>query len=183
MAKISLIEEILFFYLQLQTGPKVSFSSSIWRCVHCIKMVFRPPKSWKLWCRSWKNRYLWRQCWREFSCSRDIAGKMLSIFTYYVFFEKWKVLVAQLCLFVIPWTVARLLCPWNSPGKNTGVGCLLQGILPTQRWNPGLLHCRQILYHLSHHVLFIFHLIIFYLYIYIINIMCHYFSFRENCEE
>ena len=41
---------------------------------------------------------------------------------------------------------------WNSPGKNTGVGChsLLQGIFPTQVSNPGLLHCRQILYHLSH---------------------------------
>ena len=46
----------------------------------------------------------------------------------------------------------RLLCPWNFPGKNTGVGChfLLQGILPTQGSNPGLLHCRQTLYHLSH---------------------------------
>ena len=34
-------------------------------------------------------------------------------------------------LFVTPWTIARsLLCPWDSPGKNTGVGCraLLQGI-------------------------------------------------------
>ena len=43
------------------------------------------------------------------------------------------------------------LCPWDSPGKNTGVGChaLLQGIFPTQGSNPGLLHCRQILYHLS----------------------------------
>ena len=40
----------------------------------------------------------------------------------------------------------------DSPGKNTGVGChfLLQGIFPTQGSNPGLLHCRQILYHLSH---------------------------------
>ena len=40
----------------------------------------------------------------------------------------------------------------ESPGKNTGVGCqaLLQGIFPTQGSNPGLLHCRQILYHLSH---------------------------------
>ena len=38
------------------------------------------------------------------------------------------------------------------PGKNTGVGChaLLQGIFPTQGSNPGLLHCRRILYHLSH---------------------------------
>ena len=46
----------------------------------------------------------------------------------------------------------RLLCPWDSPGKNTGVGChsLLQGIFLTQGWNPGLLHCRQILYRLSH---------------------------------
>ena len=40
----------------------------------------------------------------------------------------------------------------NSPGKNTGVGChaLLQGIFPTQGLNPGLLHCRWILYCLSH---------------------------------
>ena len=37
---------------------------------------------------------------------------------------------------------ARLLCPWNSPGKNIGVGChfLLQGIFPTKRSNPCLLH-------------------------------------------
>ena len=50
-------------------------------------------------------------------------------------------------------------CSWpgssvhgDSPGKNTGVGCyaLIQGIFPTQGSNPGLPHCRQILYHLSH---------------------------------
>ena len=36
---------------------------------------------------------------------------------------------------------SRFLCPWDSPGKNAGVGChaLLQGIFPTQRWNPCLL--------------------------------------------
>ena len=46
----------------------------------------------------------------------------------------------------------RLLCPWNSPGKNTGVGShsLRHGIFLTQGSNPGLLHCRQILYHLSY---------------------------------
>ena len=40
----------------------------------------------------------------------------------------------------------------DSPGKSTGVGChaLLRGIFPTQGSNPGLLHCRQILYQLSH---------------------------------
>ena len=45
-----------------------------------------------------------------------------------------------------------LYSPWNSPGQNTGVGSpsLLQGIFPTQGSNPGLLHCRRILYQLSH---------------------------------
>ena len=46
----------------------------------------------------------------------------------------------------------RLLCPWDFPGKNTGVGChsLLQGIFLTQGLNLGLLRCREILYCLSH---------------------------------
>ena len=44
------------------------------------------------------------------------------------------------------------LCSWNFPGKNTGVvsHSLLQGIFLTQGSNPGLPHCRQVLYHLSH---------------------------------
>ena len=47
---------------------------------------------------------------------------------------------------------ARLLCPWTSPGKNTEVvsHSLLQGIFLTQGSNLGLLHCRRILYWLSH---------------------------------
>ena len=38
----------------------------------------------------------------------------------------------------------RLLCPWDFPGKITGVGFLflLQGIFLTQTWNPHFLHCR-----------------------------------------
>ena len=47
-----------------------------------------------------------------------------------------------------------LYSPWNSPTqKNTGVGslALLQGIFPTHGLNPGLPHCRQILYQLSYH--------------------------------
>ena len=45
----------------------------------------------------------------------------------------------------------RLLCPGDSPGKDTGVGCqaLLQGVFPTQGRNPGLPHCRRILCRLS----------------------------------
>ena len=48
-----------------------------------------------------------------------------------------------------PWTIYS---PWNSPGQDTGVGSLslLQGIFPIQGLNPGLPHCGQILYQLSH---------------------------------
>ena len=47
------------------------------------------------------------------------------------------------------WQPTRLPHPWDSPGKNTGVGChfLLHGIFLTQGWNLHLLHSRQILYH------------------------------------
>ena len=47
---------------------------------------------------------------------------------------------------------ARLLWPWNSPGKNTGVGyhSLLQRIFLTEGLNTGLLHCRHISWSLSH---------------------------------
>ena len=46
----------------------------------------------------------------------------------------------------------KLLCPWNSPGKDTGLGIhsLLQRIFPTQGSNWSLLHFRKILYLLSH---------------------------------
>ena len=52
---------------------------------------------------------------------------------------------------------ARFLCPWNSPGKNTGVGnhFLLQGIFLTQGTNPCLPHCMQIIYYLSHLIVFV----------------------------
>ena len=52
-----------------------------------------------------------------------------------------------------PWTVTHQApCLWDSPGKNAGVGSrsLLQGRFTTQGSNLGLLHCRQILYHLRH---------------------------------
>ena len=62
---------------------------------------------------------------------------------------KVKVKVAQLCPTLWP---HGLYSPWISPGKNTGVGSLslLQGIFPTQGLNKVLLHCRRIIYQLSH---------------------------------
>ena len=61
--------------------------------------------------------------------------------------------LSHIRLFATPWTVTyQAPCPWDFPGKSTGVGChfLLQGTFPTQGSNPALPHCRQMLYHLSH---------------------------------
>ena len=67
----------------------------------------------------------------------------------------WVCLVAQLCPTLCDptgYSPPGSSVHWDSPGKNTGVGCLalLQGFFPTQGLNLGLLHCRQILYDLSH---------------------------------
>ena len=63
--------------------------------------------------------------------------------------------VKSLCrvqLFGTPWIVAHQAPPSMEFSKSTGVGChfLLQGIFPTQGSNPGLAHCGQTLYRLSH---------------------------------
>ena len=64
-------------------------------------------------------------------------------------------LVAQSCLVLcdtMGYSPPGFSVHGDSPGKNTGAGCqsLLQGNFPSQGLNWGLLHCRQILYHLSH---------------------------------
>ena len=51
---------------------------------------------------------------------------------------------------LLPLEPAPLSVSRHCPSLNWGF-CLLQGIFPTQEWNWGLLHCRQILYSLSHH--------------------------------
>ena len=78
-----------------------------------------------------------------------------------------KVFVLKCVLFLytrnVKWVKITQSCPtlfdphelystWTSPGQNIGMGSLslLQGIFPTQGSNPDLLHCRQILYQLSH---------------------------------
>ena len=62
--------------------------------------------------------------------------------------------------FATPWTAAHQASPWNFSDKNTWVGFyfLLQGVFPTQGLNPcilQLLYCRQILYLLSHYLIFL----------------------------
>ena len=66
---------------------------------------------------------------------------------------KVKVLVTQSCpslcdlMDCLLGSSARLLCPWDSPGKNSGVGghSFLQEIFQIQGSNPYLVHCRQTL--------------------------------------
>ena len=96
-------------------------------------------------CRTWVNTYF-RVLGLPTTLHEYLSCLVISNSLYV-----W-VLVTQSCPTLCnPWTVpARLLCTWDSPGKNTGVGChaLLQGVFPTQWSNPGLPH--WILYHLSH---------------------------------
>ena len=72
------------------------------------------------------------------------ASQKHLLFLLLFYISKWKSL-SRVWLFL-------LYSSWNSPGENTRVGSLslLQGIFPSQGSNPGLPHCRQILYQLSH---------------------------------
>ena len=78
----------------------------------------------------------------------NIVWTCHSSYTYPLKKSEVKVKVAQSC----PTLCDPMDCPRSSPGQNTGVGSLslLQGIFPTQGSNPGLPHCRRILYQLSH---------------------------------
>ena len=77
-----------------------------------------------------------------------ITSSLYTLHLYHVTWieEKWKLVVSDSL------QNHELYSPWNSPGQNTGVGSLslLQGIFLTQGLNPGLPHCRWILYQLSH---------------------------------
>ena len=91
----------------------------------------------------------WNQMHVHIFESSQLAWRGLTIFVHVC-------VTAQSCptLFVSPWRLqpAWLLCPWDFPSKNIGVGChfLLQGIFPTQGLNPHLLQVfcidRRILY-------------------------------------
>ena len=61
--------------------------------------------------------------------------------------KKWKCL-SRVWLFATPWTIQSM--EFSRPEYRIGCHSLLQGIFPTQWSNPGLPHCRQILYQLNH---------------------------------
>ena len=89
-------------------------------------------------------------------CISNQLRSVVSLFLLLIFPMGWMCLVTQLCLTLwdpMDYSLPGSSVHGDSPGKNTGLGChvLIQGIFPTQGLNPGLLHCRQILHHLSHH--------------------------------
>ena len=87
------------------------------------------------WCVKYRYSFVLGICWKRLG----LEAKQLMFSTYL------KKRDPMNC------SSPRLLCLWNSPDMNTGMGIpLLQGIFLTQRSNPGLFHCRQILYYLSH---------------------------------
>ena len=82
-------------------------------------------------------------------------GSRFRIVGLFVFCLSVYMLVAQLCPALcdpVDCCLPSSFYPWNSPGKNTGVGShsLLQGLFPVQGSNLILSCCRQILYHLRH---------------------------------
>ena len=113
---------------------------SCWTIYHMVLQLVVSSSSSSLDCEQPEGQ----QCGLLISrCSELVPGKL-----------KVKVIVSQSCLTL--WDAMECIPPGSSvngivPGKDTGVGChfLLQGIFLTQGSNPGLLHCRQILYQLS----------------------------------
>ena len=97
---------------------------------------------------AWGSFPLWPQVNKtqvQHPCPSELR-KQQSGFGIIVNKAKGNMLVTQLCP-TLRDLMDGVLCPWDFPGKNTGVGChsFLQGIFPTQGPNPGILHCRHTL--------------------------------------
>ena len=110
---------------------------------HLVDLTYTQSTSCEM--PGWMNHKLESRFLGEISTISDCSDMQLISLTA----EKWKwKSLSCVQLLATPWTIS----PWNSPGQNPGVGShsLLQGIFPTQESNPDLLHCRQILYQLSH---------------------------------
>ena len=105
-------------------------------CYYCTEFSINDSSSWLM--GYWDLSY---SCW-------------FSVYYFFLLLNESASEAAQLCLTLCDPVDCSL--PVSSvhglPGKNTGMGChfLLQGIFPTQGLNLGLLHCWQMLYHLSH---------------------------------
>ena len=85
----------------------------------------------------------------DFLVSISFISALIFVVSFLLSTLSLQVKVAQMCLTLCD----PMDCsPWNCSGQNIGMGSFsfLQGIFPTQGSNPGFLHCRRILYQLSH---------------------------------
>ena len=122
--------------------PKYPKAESIY--IHIHKLISVSRTSYTMLNRSSDRRH---PCLVPEFIREAFSFSPLSIMLVVHLLWKWKSL-SRVQLFATPWTIN----PLSSPGQNSGVGSLslLQGILPTQGLNPGLPHCRWILYQLNH---------------------------------
>ena len=93
------------------------------------------------------------QSWRSSECKRFIGSHGIESYLLNEKQKRAKSENSKICSVVSDFLQPHgLYSPWNSPGQNTRVGSLslLKGIFPAQGSNPGLSHCRWILYQLSH---------------------------------
>ena len=126
------------------------------------------------WYNPWVRKILWRRKWQPIpvflpgesqgkrslvSCSqwgcKRVTHNLRTKQQQWIWIYTWLFVLVLTNTFLyvsMKVKVHGLYSPWNSLGQNTEVGSLshLQGIFPTQRLNPGLPLCRQILYKLSH---------------------------------
>ena len=129
----------LYFYIQISTGP-LNSSQTETAMQKKLSRTFKLPQPQE---RGWGDRVflLAKLEVTHWQCSPRYKGRSESVIC--------SVLYNSLQPYELQ--PARLLCPWDSPGKNTGVGChaLLQGIFATQGSNLDFPHWRLIPYRVS----------------------------------
>ena len=107
-----------------------------WVAVSSSRWSFQPRDQTQFSCVSWFYKWIVYQCatWEALECEWMFSHSVMSDSATHGL------------------QPTRLFCPWDFPGKDTGMVChfLLQGIFLTQGSNLGLLHCRQALYQLSY---------------------------------
>ena len=123
--------------------------SHVWLCATPWTAAYQAPPSMGFSRQEYWSGLPLPSPWCKNSRRYNIYEQKLSAFRLIVSSLNWK---WQRKWFSRVWLFVTAYSPWNSLGQNTGVGShfLLEGIFPTQGSNSGLLHCKQILYHLSY---------------------------------
>ena len=124
---------------RLNSSARLGLCGSRWQCAwHRDNSSIEERYTLSLFC---KHHLFDKRTWVRNTC--HLSNSINFIFTWRVCSESISHSVLSDSLRPHGPQPNRLLCPWNSPGKNTGVGghALLQGICLTQGLNLGLLHC------------------------------------------